>query len=138
MRAKCLCEKIEFEFKPVDGVAMNCYCSICRRSHGASHATQLMSSKTTLKFIRGESYLCEYHSSEHGIRAFCSCCGSRLMNYADHELSDYMSVCLSAVSDEHNIQPSANVQIASKASWAVAVSGIPCYEVFPDDIQKYM
>lgn len=137
MKAKCLCGKVEFEFEPTDGVAMNCYCSMCRRSHGAAYATQIMSSKTTLKFIQGESYVTEYQSSEYGIRAFCSCCGSRLMNYAT-EVSPYMSVCLSAVSDEHNITPSANVQVASKADWATPDDSIPSYDVFPDDIQKYM
>lgn len=138
MIATCLCGAIEFEFEPVDDVAMNCYCSICRRSHGADYATQLISKKSTLKFIKGQDLLSEYHSSEHGVRAFCSCCGSRLMNYASVAGSDYMSVALSVVSSEHSIEACANVQVGSKAKWVKPVEGIPDYEVFPDDIHKYM
>lgn len=138
MKARCLCEKIEFEFEPVDGVAMNCYCSICRRAHGAGHATQLMSTKTSLKVIKGESYLSEYSSSQFGVRVFCSQCGSNLMNYAKEGVGNYMSVCLSAVTDKHKITASANVQVASKADWATLAPDIPSFDSFPDDIQKYM
>lgn len=137
MIARCLCEKIEFEFEPSDGAAMNCYCSICRRSHGADYATQVLSKKSSLKFIKGQALLSEYSSSDMGVRAFCSCCGSRLMNYAKRG-SDYMSVSLSAVSSEHSIKPCANVQVASKAPWVSHAPDIPSYEIFPDDIYKYM
>lgn len=137
MKGKCLCGKIEFEFEPTDGVAMNCYCTVCQRSHGAAHATQVMSSKKTLRFISGKEYLTEYQSSKYGIRAFCSCCGSRLMNYAS-ESGNYMSVCLAAVSDEHEIQASANIHIASKAKWTEPVADIPCFDGFPSDIKKYL
>ncbi len=137
MKGKCLCGQIEFEFDAGDDVAMNCYCSICRRSHGAAYATQLLSKKSSLKCISGEDKLKEYASSEFGIRAFCENCGSRLMNYAKAD-SDYMSVSIACVSDEHNIKPIANVQMASKTAWAVVDENVESFDVFPDDIAKYM
>jgi len=137
MQAKCLCGKIQIKFKTNHDVAMNCYCSICRRSHGAGYATQLMASKKSLEFVSGQSLLSEYSSSEMGIRAFCSHCGSRLMNYAKQG-SDYMSVALSAVIDEHAIKPCANVQTGSKANWVELNQAVPCYEQFPDDMSKYL
>ena len=136
MIGRCLCGQIEFEFEPRDGVAMNCHCSMCRRAHGAAFASMLLSSKDSLKFIKGSEALKEYYSSEFGVRAFCSECGSRLMNYAKSH-SNYMSVALSAVVDECGIKPAANVQVGSKASWYTPAEDIPAFEEFPPDIGKY-
>lgn len=137
MKGKCLCGKIAFTFEPFDGVALNCHCSICRRSHGADYATFIISRKSSLKFMSGEKELKEYSSSEFGVRAFCGHCGSRLMNYA-RSGSNYMSVALSAVEDDHGVIPSANVQVASKAPWVKPNGSVPSFAQFPEDINKYM
>lgn len=137
MKAQCLCGNIAFEFDVETPVVMNCFCSICRRSHGAAYATQLMSKKSSLVFTQGQELLKEYASSEHGIRAFCSTCGSRLMNYAKRG-SDYMSVSLSAVSDTHSVKPCANVQLASKAAWVEPDPSIDSFDVLPPDILQYL
>ena len=136
MKAKCLCGQIEFDFTADKGVAMSCYCSLCRRAHGADYATQLISKKSSLKFIKGETLLTEYASSDNGIRGFCSCCGSRLTNYA-RAGSDYMSVALACVTTEHHIEPIANVQVASKAEWVSPNEQVDSFDVFPPDIHKY-
>ena len=140
MKGQCLCEKIKFEFDERDEIAMNCHCSVCRRSHGSAYATQLLSSKKSLKITQGKEYLKEYHSPK-GIRAFCSCCGSRLMNYvADNNKydSDYMSVALSAVVSEHNIKPCNNIFVGSKAPWVDIEINETNYEGYPDDVAKYL
>ena len=137
MQAKCLCGDVEFEFEPVDDMAMSCFCSLCRRSHGADYATQLISNKETLKITKGEELITEFSSSEFGVRAFCSKCGSRLMNYAKAH-SNYMSVALSSVVSEHNISPAANVQVGSKAAWVNPNPDIKSFDEFPPDIGKYM
>lgn len=137
MEAKCLCGLIHFEFTPVDAIAMNCFCSLCRRSHGADYATQVFSKKSSLVFLQGQEFLKEFSSSQFGVRAFCSECGSRLMNYAKTH-SDYMSVALSSVTSTHDIQPCANVHTTSKAPWVTPIDNIPCYDQFPPDIGKYL
>lgn len=138
MTGKCLCGGIEFTFTPKDHIAFNCFCSMCRRSHGADYATQIPSSKSSLVFISGKEYLTEYKSSKYGNRAFCKECGSRLMNFADSNISDYMSVSLSCVTSAHTITAAANFQVASKADWVIPDARIPSYAQFSDDIVKYM
>ncbi|TVZ40981.1 hypothetical protein P886_0317 [Alteromonadaceae bacterium 2753L.S.0a.02] len=138
MKGQCLCKTIQFEFEPHDQEALNCYCSICRQSHGADYATQVPSSKASLKFISGEDSLSEYQSSKFGIRAFCKHCGSRLMNYAKGDVSKYLSVSLSCIVEPHEIKPIANVQVASKAGWVEPRSDVESFDVFPDYISKYM
>lgn len=137
MNGKCLCGEIEFTFEPINNVAMNCHCSICRRSHGADYATLLISKKDSLRLLSGGPLLKEYASSKHGVRAFCSNCGSRLMNYAKSG-GNYLSVSLSTVVGHHEIAPSANVQAASKAPWVKLDEALPSFAEFPEDIHKYL
>jgi len=137
MIGQCLCGQIEFEFVPVGDTALRCYCSICQRSHGADCATQLISKKSSLRFISGDSLVAEYSSSPMGVRAFCSNCGARLMNYAKAK-SDYMSVALACVISDHKIKPVVNVQVASKPQWAQPDDSVPCFDEFPADITKYL
>lgn len=137
LQAGCLCGAVVFSFTPLEHTAMNCYCSLCRGSHGADYATQVPASKRSLQVVSGQDKLKEYPSSAYGIRAFCTDCGSRLMNYASVG-SDYMSVALAAVEAGHGIQPSMNLQVASKADWVEPSPHVPSYPEFPPDIGKYL
>ncbi|MBI3562857.1 MAG: GFA family protein [Gammaproteobacteria bacterium] len=82
INGSCLCGAIEYEVEEIPGKIYNCHCSQCRKSHGAAFATQVFARGATLRFIKGEELLKEYRQVPgHGvIRAFCSKCGSRLMN----------------------------------------------------------
>ncbi|MET0356503.1 MAG: GFA family protein [Cellvibrio sp.] len=136
MTGKCLCGNIEFEFDPMKRVAMNCHCSRCRVSHGAAFATQLFSSKSSLVFKKGREHIKEFESTG-GIRAFCSNCGSRLMNYAKSG-NGYLSVALSCVQEPHNIKPIANAFVGSKAPWYTPAENIPQFEAMPAGVADYL
>ena len=108
IRGSCLCGKIKFEAEERPGKIFNCYCSICRKSHGAAFATQVFVKGETLRILKGEEFLKEYFSGR-GYRAFCSNCGSRLMNYAKDK-SLYLSVALSSIDSGFEGRPVADVK----------------------------
>lgn len=139
LKGHCLCGAIEFEFQSPNKIAMNCHCSMCRRSHGAAFASQLLAKRSTLTFIQGESLLGQYASSTYGVRCFCKQCGSRLMNYASETSpSDYMSVALSSLAESYDIEPSGNVHCASKAPWVQPCNTLDNFEEFPPDFHQYL
>ena len=128
----CLCGAIEYEVEEIPGKIYNCHCSQCRKSHGAAFATQVFAQGATLRFIKGAEYIKEYRQfPDHGgIRAFCSNCGSRLMNY----LSDknmYLSVALSNINNDFDGKPIAHAFVGSKASWHQPSEDIISYESIP-------
>ena len=129
IRGSCLCGAIEYEVEAIPGKIYNCHCSQCRKAHGAAFATQAFAKGETLKFIKGETFLSEYKGG-FGIRAFCSKCGSRLMNYApDKNL--YLSVALSSVDSAFDGAPVAHAFVGSKASWYQPTDDIPSYDEMP-------
>lgn len=130
IKGSCLCGAIEFEVEPIPEKIYNCHCSQCRKSHGAAFATQAFAKGETLKFLKGEALLKEY-TGHGGVRAFCSNCGSRLMNYApDKNL--YLSVALSSVDTDYGGKPIAHANVGSKAAWHSPSQDIPSYPGMPD------
>lgn len=133
IKGSCLCGAIEYEVEPIAGKVYNCHCSQCQKSHGAAFATQVFAKGETLRFIKGEGCVREYsHSPAHqGIRAFCSLCGSRLMNYLPDK-SLYLSVAVSCIDTGFEGKPVAHAFVGSKATWYPLPDDIPSFEGVPD------
>jgi len=103
IRSTCLCGKIAFEGQEIPNMVFNCHCSRCRKSHGAVYATQVISNKRSLNFLRGNNFLSEYEVNGI-VRAFCSQCGSRLMNYSKDD-QEYLSISLAVVDNCDDLKP---------------------------------
>ncbi|MGB3532024.1 MAG: GFA family protein [Microcoleaceae cyanobacterium] len=129
MKGSCVCGAIEFEVTEIPNMVFNCHCTRCRKSHGAAFATQAFAIRDSLNFIRGKEALKEYESTG-GIRAFCSHCGSRLMNYAKDN-GDYLSIALSCIDSPHDLKPVADVCISSKVNWYNLSGQIPNFDELP-------
>ena len=132
IKGSCLCGAIEYEVEEIPGKIYNCHCSQCRKSHGAAFATQVFARGATLRFIKGKEFLKEYRhaSGNGGIRAFCSQCGSRLMNYLP-EKNLYLSVALASVDSDFDGEPVAHAFVGSRALWHTPSTDIPSYESVP-------
>ena len=129
----CLCGEIEYEVELIPEKTFNCHCSYCRKAHGAAFATMAFAKGESLKLNKGESLLTEHWNGSRSYRAFCSACGTRLMNYAEDK-SNYLSVALSTVDTPVDFKPVANVNLESKASWCEPCEGIPGFDALPDNI----
>ena len=109
----------------------NCHCSFCREAHGATFVTLTLAKGETLNIKKGKEGLKEHKNGLGGFRAFCSTCGTRLMNYAPDK-SMYLAIALSTVDTPVNFRPSAHANIESKASWHEPYEGIPAFQGIPD------
>ncbi len=134
MTGSCVCGAIEFEAQAIPGMAFNCHCSRCRKSHGAAFATQAFAVKKSLKFNKGKEYLKEYISTG-GIRAFCSNCGSRLMNYAKNN-GDYLSISIACLDGSYEEKPVAHAYVGSKAPWHHPSEDIPSFDTLPSILYR--
>ncbi len=133
VRGSCLCGAVEYEVELIPDKVFNCHCSLCRKSHGAAFATQAFAKAETLRFLKGEELLSEYQG-RRGIRAFCSSCGSKLMNYAPDK-SQYLSVALACVDSGADVKPVADCFVGSKADWSTLSGNIPSFKMLPRETQ---
>ena len=132
IKGSCLCGAIEYEVEEIPGKIFNCHCPQCRKSHGAAFATQVFTKGATLRLIKGNEHLKEYKQfpGHGGIRAFCSNCGPRLMNYLPDK-NIYLSVALSSIDSAFDGKPVAHAFVGSKASWHQPSGDIPSFESIP-------
>ncbi|UMR28858.1 GFA family protein [Massilia sp. MB5] len=78
LRGSCLCGGIRYRMQKPVRYACHCYCTMCRKQHGAAAGSYAVLPSANVVFERGAELVTEYASSEQGRRGFCSVCGSTL------------------------------------------------------------
>jgi len=131
VQGSCLCGEIQYEVELIPEKTFNCHCSYCRKAHGAAFVTLTLAKGNTLVIKKGKAYFKEHENELGGFRAFCSECGTRLMNYAPDK-SVYLAVALSTVDTPVDFLPNAHANIESKASWHEPYEGIAAFQGIPD------
>lgn len=130
-QGSCLCGQIEYEVELIPEKTFNCHCSFCRKAHGSAFATVTLAKGDTLSINKGKELLKEYKNDIGGFRAFCSNCGTRLMNYGPGKLA-YLSIALSTVDTPVDFRPAAHANVESKATWHEPYEGIPSFQGLPE------
>lgn len=133
VQGSCLCGKIHYTVELIPNKVFNCHCSYCRKAHGADYVTVALAKGDTLKITQGAEYLSEHQNEIGGFRAFCSNCGTRLMNYAPDKTM-YLSVSVSTIDTPLEIKPLAHVNVESKAAWCEPYAGIPSFQALPENL----
>ena len=124
VRGACLCGKIQFEVELPTLFCAHCHCSMCRRAHGAGFVTWIGVRKEQLRFVKGQDGLKTYPSSEHGIRQFCSTCGSSLFCELESEPGT-VDIVLANLDGPIDREPQVHVYYDSGVSWAQNDDALP-------------
>lgn len=133
VEGSCLCGKIRYQVDIYPDKVLNCHCRFCRKAHGADYATMAIADASTLTLDDESGYLKEHQSSAGGYRAFCSECGTRLMNYSPDRTS-FFCISLSTVDTPLDLKPVAHINVESKANWCEPYGGISQFSAFPEDL----
>jgi hypothetical protein len=133
VQGSCLCGQIEYEVELIPEKTFNCHCSFCRKAHGSAFVTVTLAKGDTLSIKKGKEFFKEYENDLGGFRAFCSNCGTRLMNYSPDKLS-YLSIASSTVDTPVDFRPAAHVNVESKATWHEPYEGIPSFQGIPEGV----
>ncbi len=120
----CLCGAVRFEIGLPTSFCVHCHCSMCRRAHAAGYVTWVGVPVKRLSFLQGEESLSEYRSSSHGVRRFCSACGSQLFCELANEPGS-IDIPLAVLEGEIDRAPQAHIYFDSGAEWAQVDDGLP-------------
>lgn len=133
LKGSCLCGNIRYEVEIIPEQVFNCHCKFCRKAHGADYATVAVAKYSTFKLFDEKSSLKEHQNGAGGFRAFCSECGTRLMNYAPDK-NMFFAIMLSTIDSPISFKPVAHANTESKANWCEPYAGIPQFSGFPDSL----
>lgn len=126
MKGSCLCKAIKYEMVKFEPKIANCFCSMCRKISGTSHATYGSVRIENLVFLSGEEFIRIYQSSDKAERGFCSICGSNLF-YRLLNQNSCIEIALGSLDDEPNIFPDANIYIGSRTKWSLGLENLVNY-----------
>jgi hypothetical protein len=120
----CLCGVVRFEVAPPTLVCVHCHCTMCRRSHGAGYVTWFSLPKAQCQVTSGEAELARHHSSDHGVRSFCSRCGSSLF-FETSEREGDIDVVLANMHAAIDREPQLHVFFDDRVDWAEVNDSLP-------------
>ena len=101
---------------------------MCQKQHGAAAGTYANVGRAGLIIERGEAFITEYASSEHGRRAFCRACGSTLF-WRSEQSPDRIAIALGTLDSAFAGSVEIELHIDTKPSW------LPC-KSRPDDDEQ--
>ncbi|WP_090269080.1 GFA family protein [Thalassovita taeanensis] len=131
LSGSCLCAQVRFEITgPLTG-ALNCHCSMCRKSHGAAFRSRAALAAADFHWLSGESLVSRYESSEGEFRCFCSICGANLITEFSAKPNE-LGLALGVLDDAPDVTPQFHIFVGSKAPWHKITDDLPQWDGFPD------
>jgi hypothetical protein len=120
----CFCGAIRYEVEGTPFHATNCHCSICRRTTGAPFVTWFSVRLSEFRIVKGEPM--RFKPTEHGIRSFCSRCGTQL-TFQHVELTDEIDVTTCSLDNPELVPPKDNTRTSSRLAW-ITPDGLPDHQ----------
>jgi len=128
---RCLCGTVVYQLEGEIGFVARCHCSICRRSHGSEFATQAVFFNPRINWLQGVDQVKTYQSTPGYYRAFCQCCGARLMNYPEN--NHFVSLSVNSLDDvSAELSASMHVYVGSKPSAFSICDGLTQFDKLPE------
>jgi hypothetical protein len=116
LRGSCLCGAVAYQAAgPIDS-ASHCYCTMCQKQHGAAAGTYANVDRAGLRIERGEDFITEYASSNHGRRAFCRQCGSTLF-WRSEDTPERIAVTLGTLDEPFTGPVDIELHTDTKPGW---------------------
>jgi hypothetical protein len=129
VKGSCLCGGVTYQ---VDGDAelmAHCYCSMCRKCHGAPFVTYIGVTTSRFRWVKGQDLIAEYESSPGNHRGFCRICGSALAPRVPAEPLFFLPA--GTLDDDPGTRPQAHIFVGSKAPWVDIEDDLPQFSEFP-------
>ncbi len=128
IKGSCLCGAVQYEVTGSLKNIGNCYCSMCRKSHGAAFATYAGLDPDTFHWVSGAEMVTEYISSPEGGQCFCEQCGDTLGAIENGKVT---YITLGTVDGDPGVCPEGHIFVGSKAPWVEITDSLPQFEKYP-------
>ena len=122
-----MCGAVQYELSGPLGGTSHCYCSMCRRQHGAAFATYGTAQRSALVIQDPTGALQAYRSSDWAQRRFCGVCGSSLF-FEPEAAKDTVEIAFGTLRDEPGVLPEAHIFVRDKPAWITILDDLPQYQ----------
>ncbi|MAG31009.1 MAG: hypothetical protein CL908_08975 [Deltaproteobacteria bacterium] len=132
IRGSCLCGEVTYEILASDiGVITTCYCSLCRKNHGAERRLRAPARARGLRWVSGEQALRRYRYTPERQKVFCGVCGTPLVNeYLDQP--ELLGLAIATLDQDPGKRNVLHLFAASKPEWIEIRDDLPRLPTVPD------
>ncbi|MGR5092714.1 GFA family protein [Vibrio maritimus] len=129
IKGRCLCGSVEFELEDRFENFYFCYCEQCRKVTGSSHASNAITDKHNLTWLKGEDLVVRFDHPEGSFsKVFCSRCGSGLPHESQNGTD--LVVPVGSLDSAPSLSPTAQIFSAEKTKWFKEGISAPEYKGF--------
>ena len=121
-----------YEIRSTDiGVVTTCYCSLCRKSHGAERRLRASARTEGFRWISGQENLRRYRYAPDREKLFCELCGTPLVNeYLDQPES--LGLAVATLDEDPGKRNVLHLFAASKPDWIEIRDDLPQLPTVPE------
>ncbi len=138
IKGSCLCGSVVYEVRASRiGVITTCYCSLCRKSHGAERRLRASASTDAFRWILGEENLRRYRYAPEREKVFCGTCGTPLINeYIDQP--ELFGLAVATLDDDPGKRNVLHLFAASKPDWIEIRDDLPQVTTAPEMVGEIL
>ncbi len=122
----CFCGAVRYA---VDAAALTdtaiCHCEACRKTTGGTHVTWTTVDRAAFTWTAGDPRA--LRSSDHGVRFFCSCCGTQLALETSRE-PETIDIAVTSLDDPGLAPPDRHIWAESMLPWIRPDDGLPAMD----------
>ena len=132
----CLCGAVRYTVGAPPALAVNCYCTDCRRASGTAHSTHVAVPAEAF-VLKGpvSFYESRADSGQMVKRHFCPDCGSPLYSTGDGG-SGMVYLRASGLDDPDAVAPQVSVYVSRAPKWDRADPSLPAFPEMPTAEQR--
>ena len=140
IRGSCLCGGVKFEIVGPLLRPLNCYCSLCRKQHGAAFRSRARVRRSDFRWLEGQELVSYYEATPGYRRGFCRVCGSPILNRAEPHsrlailhpptLTEF-GIALATLDGDPCVRPESHIFVGSKAHWFEITDDLPQHAEMP-------
>jgi hypothetical protein len=129
LRGQCLCGSVHYAVDDAFVYALNCHCSLCRRSTGSAFKPFAGIERDKLDITLGHEHLHRFGDPLANHDVHCARCGSLLFSVVRD--GGWAHVTLGTLADDPSIRPSGHIFVGSKAPWFEITDNLPQFDELP-------
>lgn len=129
-RGSCLCGGITYEYDGKLELVVNCHCVDCRKTQGATFATNGSVKAEHFRLLSGESLLRGYEATPGTQRCFCSRCSSPIFKRLAQP-NPIVRIRMGTLDDDPGVGPVAHIWTSQAVPWEAFYQGLPRFAKAP-------
>ena len=122
-KGSCLCGLVTFHVNGFSQQAANCYCSMCRKFHGAAYGTLV--GVSGLQFLTGKAQLKEFIASNSTTRTFCHKCGTSIGFRVKDARVEQMEIAIALFDEDIPVKIDAHIYTNYQSCWTNISDQLP-------------